>query len=425
MTICFAGLSHLGIIHSLATTAKGFEVIGFDPNNDLCHQLSEGKFPISEPGLSELFTKHRSQCRFTSEVSDLKKCQLIFASLDVATHPNNQSDLNPLNELLEKILPSIPSDSVLVILSQVPPGFTSSLKTKIEATPSNPQLFYQVETLIFGNAVERALQPERYIIGCNTPEKPLPEVYSEWLNAFQCPILPMHYESAELTKIAINMFLVSSVSTTNTIANLCEKIGARWHEIAPALKLDKRIGPHAYLSPGLGLAGGNLERDLVTFQTLANQHGTDSEVVHAWQNNSHYRRHWVLRELSGRLPKASTPSQIAVWGLAYKINTNSIKNSQSIELLQATPHLNKRVYDPQVRLDKSFSIPSIIQVEKPIEACTDASVLIVMTPWPEFKNVNLQRVAEAMPGRIIIDPFGVLNGVEAKKLGFDYIQLGC
>src|SRR5207253_8820951 len=126
-----------------------------------------------------------------------------------------------------------------------------------------------------------------------TPTK----AYAELLSAFDCPVLVMRYESAELTKISINMCLVSSVSVANTMAELCVKIGADWSEIVPALKLDKRIGEYAYLSPGLGIAGGNLERDLATVVSLANEFGTDDGVVDAWISNSRYRRDWALMVL--------------------------------------------------------------------------------------------------------------------------------
>ena len=158
-------------------------------------------------------------------------------------------------------------DAVVVILSQVPPGFTRARQRAGRA------LHYQVETLIFGRAIERALYPERFIVGCADPTAPLPPAYRQFLDAFGCPILPMRYESAELAKISINMCLVASVSVANTLAELCEQIGADWSEIVPALRLDRRIGPHAYLTPGLGIAGGNLERDLATVCALADRAG--------------------------------------------------------------------------------------------------------------------------------------------------------
>src|SRR6266542_5708454 len=129
------------------------------------------------------------------------------------------------------------------------------------------------------------------------PQAPLPAALAALLGECGCPVLPMRYESAELAKIAINMCLVASIATANTLAELCERIGADWGEIAPALRLDRRIGPHAYLAPGLGIAGGNLERDLHTVCRLADAHGTDAGVVHACLGNSRHRGQWATRTL--------------------------------------------------------------------------------------------------------------------------------
>src|SRR5262249_28035441 len=176
-------------------------------------------------------------------------------------HP---SCLVPLDQLVDRVIGPVWRGAVLVILSQVQPGYTRALRQRLDDVLGCKEisLYYQVETLVFGRAVERALKPERFMVGCGDPARPLPASYQELLAAFGCPILPMCYESAELSKIAINVFLTASVTATNTLAEICEHIGADWAEIVPALRLDKRIGPFAYLSPGLGLAGGNLERDL-------------------------------------------------------------------------------------------------------------------------------------------------------------------
>src|ERR1700751_6088434 len=132
------------------------------------------------------------------------------------------------------------------------------------------------------------MQPERYIIGWASPDQPLYARYSLLLGAFSCPILPMRLESAELAKISINMCLVASISVANTLAELCEAVGADWSEIDRSLPLDRRIGPYAYLQPGLGIAGGNLERDLATVMRLGQAHGTDTGFVAAAIANRAY-----------------------------------------------------------------------------------------------------------------------------------------
>src|ERR1019366_9349800 len=180
----------------------------------------------------------------------------VYLAPDIATDDEGRSDDGLLRDLIDLVLPVLRKDAVLVVLSQVEPGFTRSM-----SVPEPGLRYYQVETLVFGRAVERATKPERYIVGCADPSQPLHPQLKMVLDAFNCPILPMRYESAELAKVSINCCLVASVSVANTLAELCESIGADWSEIAPALKLDRRIGAYSYLAPGLGLAGGNLERD--------------------------------------------------------------------------------------------------------------------------------------------------------------------
>jgi UDPglucose 6-dehydrogenase len=303
-----------------------------------------------------------------------------------------------------------------VILCQVPPGFTRGLGFP------GLRLFYQVETLIFGRAVERALNPERFIVGGDDPEKPLPDAFEAVLGAFGCPVLTMLYESAELAKIAINCCLVASISTANTLAELCEKIGADWSEIVPALKLDKRIGPDSYLSPGLGLAGGNLERDLATVLRLAQKHGTDAGVVRAWVDLSAHRNEWAAEMLKQEIVNNNPEAKIAVWGLAYKENTDSTKNSPSLALFVQIDSHNFTVFDPVVPAETAGD--KATGAADAMVAVTDADVLLIMTPWPEFKEILPSKIAAAMKGKTVIDPYGVLDTKAARDAGLDYFTLG-
>jgi UDPglucose 6-dehydrogenase len=423
--IGFIGLSHLGIVYSLATAARGIDVLAFDPDAGLCDELGHARFPIAEPGLRELFQAHRSRIRFSSRAEELGQCELVFVSQDVSTDQTNRSDLAPLQKLIESVAGHFARTATVVVLCQAPPGFTRSLKVGFAGQPVGWRWFYQVETLIFGNAVERALHPERIIIGCDDPKAALPGPYTAWLKAFGCPLLPMRYESAELAKIAINLFLVSSVSTTNTLAELCEKIGADWSEIAPALRLDKRIGPHAYLTPGLGIAGGNLERDLMTVKRLAEGSEAEAGIVEAWLHNSLHRRDWATQSLRRALHKRGIPADkatVAVWGLAYKENTHSIKNSPSLALISSIPECRKQVYDPAVKMPAADLLCE--QRGSALDCCQGADALVVPTPWAEFRQADLTAIRAAMSGRIILDPFGMLDGENAVALGFDYYRLG-
>ncbi len=419
--IGFIGLSHLGLNYSLATAAKGMDVLCYDPDASLVERLQEGVIPIEEPGFQELFGKSRARITFSSEAADLAKCGLVFYALDVRTNEANESDLGPLTGLIEKTSQALSKDAVAVVMSQVRPGYMRSLVGRTGFGPE--RWFYQVETLIFGAAVKRAMEPERFIVGAAEPAAALPRELSAWQSAFGCPVLVMRYESAELAKIAINLFLVSTVSTTNTLAELCETIGADWTEIAPALRLDKRIGPHAYLKPGLGIAGGNLERDLVTVRGLAAGFGTEAGVVDAWIRNSAHAKSWALRILARELTAAKPTARIAVWGLAYKQDTHSIKNSASLELMRALPECRFQAYDPAARVDPSL-FPHVTLRASALETLADSDALVVMTPWREFSAIAPSEVRKRLAGKLVVDPFASMSVGECSAAGLRCLQIG-
>jgi len=420
--IGFIGLSHLGLNYSLATAAKGFDVVAYDPDAMVTARCAAGEFPIEEPGFGELFAQHRDRIRYTSDETALAECELVFYSLDVRTDERNESDLGPLTALIRATAPRLSPGTIAVILSQVSPGYTRQLRTELcELSPAD--FYYQVETLIFGRAVERAMQPERFIVGADDPARSLPAALQVWHAAFKCPVLVMGLESAELAKIAINFFLVSTVATTNTLAEICEAIGADWNEIVPALRLDRRIGPHAYLIPGLGIAGGNLERDLVTVQFLAAHHGTEAGIVTAWQRNSRHRRDWAIRKIQCALPTNEHRSVLAIWGFAYKVDTHSTKNSPSLELMRALCGHRIRAHDPIAQIDAA-EFPHVTIFSSPLAAAEGADALLVMTPWSSYASLPVKELRKLLRGRVIIDPYAVLDETQCRDLGFEYYRLG-
>ena len=347
---------------------------------------------------------------------------LFFIRSMCATNERNESDPGPLTELIRATAPKLSPGTIAVVLSQVSPGYTRQLRTELrELSPAD--FYYQVETLIFGRAVERAMQPERFIVGAHDPARSLPAPLQAWHASFKCPVLVMGLESAELAKIAINFFLVSTVATTNTLAEICEAIGADWNEIVPALRLDRRIGPHAYLKPGLGIAGGNLERDLVTVQSLAARHGTEVGIVTAWQRNSRHRRDWAIRQIERAFPSKEHQAVLAVWGFAYKADTHSTKNSPSIELMRALHSHRIRAHDPVAQIDAA-EFPHVTIFSSPLAAAEGADALVVMTPWNSYASVPLKELRKVFQGRVIIDPYAILDEAQCRDLGFEYQRLG-
>jgi len=417
MIIGVVGMSHLGLVTAAAFGGQGFETLCFDADTVLLDRIKAGDLPVREPGLAALIAQNGARQSFTGDFARLAQCDVVYIARDVPTDDDAQSDLGDVRTLIEQTVPRLGPEAVLVVLCQVPPGFTRA----VAFDPA--RLYYQVETLVFGNAVERATQPERFIVGCADPARPLPDAYRAVLQSFDCPILAMGYESAELAKISINFCLVASISVANTLAELCEQIGADWHEIVPALKLDRRIGAYSYLSPGLGIAGGNLERDLQTVLRLAGEHHTDAGVIEAWLHNSRYRRDWAVETLRRCLRDGIADPLVAVWGLAYKQDTHSVKNSPSLASLAQMHDLRVRLHDPVVPADV-VDHPHAEAADSARAAVAGADALMIMTPWQAYRDVPPGDIAAAMSGRTVIDPYRVLDPAAALRAGLDYHTLG-
>ena len=416
--VAFAGLTHLGLVSATAVGSAGFETVCFDKDAALIARLRKGDLPVVEPDLPELLRSNGDRQRFTSSISDIGACDVVYVAPDISTDGEGRSDPSALTELINLIVPAMRQQSVLVVLSQVEPGFTRAL-----ATPAPERRYYQVETLVFGRAVERATKPERYIVGCADPSRPLDARLKAVLDAFNCPVLTMRYESAELAKIAINCCLVASISVANTLAELCESIGADWAEIVPALKLDRRIGQFAYLAPGLGIAGGNLERDLAAVRSLAAANGTDASIVEAWVNNSRHRRNWAARTIRRALLDRKPDATVAVWGLAYKENTHSVKNSPSLATISQLNPARIRAHDPVVPAS-AVGAANVEGFVDPLAAAKGADALMILTPWPDYRHVAPKEIAQALRGNIVLDPYAVLDGSAVGKAGLVYYTLG-
>lgn len=416
LVIGFAGLTHLGINSAVASAARGFQVVGYDPDAAVVTGLKLGVLPIQEPQLPELLACHTGKIHFENTPHCLAACDIVYVSVDIPTDDHGQSYLDPIHNIIGTVVNNMSLGALLVILCQVPPGFTRQV-----AWPAH-QLYYQVETLIFGRAIDRALYPERIILGCSLPDQPLDDRLLHFVQAFDCPILPMRYESAELAKISINMFLVASVTTSNILAELCEQVGADWAEIVPALRLDKRIGQHAYLNPGLGIAGGNLERDLATVIYLAQRHKTDGAVVASWVAHSQHCKDWAWRTLNALVLTKIPAAQIAVLGLTYKAETDSTKNSAALALLDSLMECKVNAFDPVAAPATTRS--GVRRTQTAGEAIDGADVLVIMTPWPEFRNITAAELVALMIGRVVIDPYRVLDRNSLLAAGLTHATLG-
>jgi len=415
LKVGFVGLSHLGINHMAAAAEKNFICVGVDENQKKINGINQYFINYNEPGLKNKILKNKNKIIITNKFKNLKECRLVFITKDTVTNKNNKPDYKPLLKLIRKTKKNLSKSSVLVILSQIKPGFIRSIKF------DHSRLYYQVETLIFGQAINRALNPERIIVGLSNKKQKIKPIYLKYLKKFNCPILKMNYESAEIAKISINILLASTVTTTNLLSQLCEDYSADWYDIIPALKLDRRIGKYAYIKPGLGISGGNIERDIVTVKEILTKNSSHYGLMQKILDNSKFMKLWVNRILIKRKILKKRKLNIGIIGVAYKENTNSLKNSTSIELIQL---LNKKhkinIYEPMLKLnirncEQMISINKLINLNE---------IIILMRPWTNKEQIKLMSKYIKLKKRVtVIDPYRVLN-LEFNKKNVKYFTIG-
>ena len=417
LTVGFAGMTHLGTCSSVGASIHGNNVVAFDTDKQVIAKRLMGQFDSAEPGIEDFLLSLPNNYQLTNNVSDLKKCDLVMISIDSPIDGEGNVNSEPVEKYFDLVAQTIDSSVPIVILSQVRPGFTRKIhKFRLET-------YYQMETLIFGQGLERALKPERYVIGLVDETKPLNRKYEEYLRQGNCPLLPMSFESAELTKLSANFFLASTITATNTLAALSSKLGANWKQIAESLKLDRRIGPYAYLNAGLGIGGSNIIRDLIGIREMTRMQGTDASIVDAMLKNSEFSKNWLMRQLSEIIPLVDSP-RIGILGLSYKQNTDSTIGSSGVKTARSISRIFPTfVYDPVVREDKIL-IPHVNWVNSAQEVVSLVNIIIISTEWNEFMTNEFKDVLMNSQLKFIIDPFGCQLHLKSESSKIKYRTLG-
>ena len=415
------GLSHLGLVASACLASMGFEVTAVG-DSALAADLAAGRLPVHEPGLEDLLA--RTPPTFTGDYAALKGTEVVIVALDTATDSENRADLSALERHIDLALPWLPADGVVALMSQVPVGYTRALVERLRAKRPDfrARVYYWVETLVIGDAVARYLEPERVIVGGPDAEAPPEPELDALVARFGCPVLRMNYESAELCKAAINFYLAASVTYANTLADLCEATGASMAAIVPALRSDRRIGPYAYIRPGLGLAGGNLERDLMHLRDIAARHGIDAALPALILEHSAARYDWLRRAVERHVLRPGTRPRIALWGLAYKKNSRSTRNAVSLKLLRDLAGRALVIaYDPQVTLETTADLQMAASA---LQALDGADALVIVTDWDEFGAVDPSAIRERLRSPVVVDAAGVLDGERSRRAGLTRVAVG-
>jgi UDPglucose 6-dehydrogenase len=404
MKIVVLGLWHLGCVTS-ACCAKFFETVGLDFDQPTVDDLRRGKPPLFEPGLADLLQNGFASQRLSFEsdpATALKDANLLWVAYDTPVDEDDQPDVLPVLEGIDRCMSDLPDDAMVLISSQIPAGTCHLLETKYPGR----QFAYSPENLRLGKAIEIFLHQDRVILGMRGGADAAQ--LSELLRNFSTNILRVRTESAEMIKHAINSFLALSITFMNEIARICEKVDADAREVERGLKSEARIGPKAYLSPGGPFAGGTLARDVVTLDYLASRLGEELFLIPAIKISNDQHKQWAIQKLREELGSLAG-KRIAVLGLTYKPDTDTLRRSLAIELcrLLQTESVEVRAYDPAAEglPDDLNQVNLFRNIE---QAASGSDALVVCTEWPQLMKADWRTIVAGLRPAIVIDANGFL-----------------
>jgi UDPglucose 6-dehydrogenase len=403
LNVCVAGLWHLGSVTAACLASVGHKVVAYDSNRTTIENLSQGRPPISEPELPELVSRgmRNGHLRFTSDRSDaLREADVLWIAYDTPVDEDDNADVDLVIREVEALIPLTREGSLILISSQIPVGTTRLLEHK--GVPRRITFAYSPENLRLGKAIDLFMRPDRIVVG--TRQESDRAKISELLKPVTTRIEWMSVESAEMTKHALNAFLATSVTFINEIATICERVGADAKEVERGLKSEKRIGPSAYLSPGAAFAGGTLARDVVFLSALGDEHHVATTLISSLKASNDVHRTWANRRLTELLGHVHG-KRIAIWGLTYKPGTDTLRRSAAIELCRWLINEGAIVsaYDPAVKSLPGDLADQMQLAPTALDSAKAADALVVMTEWPEYREIDADSVAAALKGRLVLD----------------------
>ena len=421
MNVVVLGLWHLGCV-TAACCAEHFPTVGLDFDEAAVGGLRGGKAPVFEPGLDHLIQRGLEAGRLSfavgAEAAALGAADVLWVCYDTPVDENDAADVPFVMERLEACLPALRPGAVVLLSSQIPAGTCR----KLEARHPGVAFACSPENLRLGKALEIFRRPERIVAGVRAPGA---RTALEPLFAPFCrEILWMRPESAEMTKHGINAWLALSVTFANEMARLCEAVGADAREVERGLRSEPRIGQKAYIRPGASFAGGTLARDVVALTQLAREHDEPAAIFPAILAGNEAHKDWALGKLR-RLIQPLEGSVVAVLGLTYKPDTNTLRRSGAVELCVKLLKAGARVrcYDPS-----SPELPTALREAQVCanleEAVAGADAAVVATEWRQIKQADWTDLAGRMRRRLIIDANGFLASNAETLRGVEYYAVG-
>ena len=429
MRLSVVGTGYLGATHAACMVELGHEVIGLDTDATKVAALSEGRVPFWEPGLDAVLQRglESGRLRFTTDPTESAGARVHFLCVGTPQRPDSPAaDLSQVNGAVDALLPVLDAGALLVGKSTVPVGTAAAIEAKVQ--PTGARVAWNPEFLREGHAVEDTLRPDRLVFGVRDPgdEAVLREVYAPLLDA-ATPLLVTDFATAELVKVAANAFLATKISFINAMAEVCEATGGDIVTLSAALGMDPRIGPQ-FLRAGLGFGGGCLPKDIRAFMARAGELGVDEALMFLRDIddiNIRRRQHTVDLTVAS-LGGSAAGRTVAVWGAAFKPDSDDVRDSPALHVARALHDLGARVvvHDPRAIDNARALFPDLDYAETAEEAARGADVLLLLTEWRDYTAIDPAGVLPLMTTPTVIDARNALDVERWRSAGWTYRALG-
>ena len=432
MNVLVIGTGYVGLVSGTCFAELGSNVTCVDKDLKKINSLKAGEIPIYENGLESLVKKNSDSGRlaFSSDVEGgIKEADIIFIAVGTPPAQDGGADLSHVMKVAEIIAENAKNGAIIVTKSTVPVGTGDKINTLISnikpdiqfSVASNPEFLRE------GNAVKDFLEPDRVVIGAQDEEtlKKVARLYKPLENEGRAIVLTDR-RTAELSKYASNSYLAMRIAYINEIADLCESCGADIEKVSEAMGFDHRIGGN-YLKPGPGFGGSCFPKDTLALRKIGNDHDVELKITDAVINSNNDRKLKLVDKIISAAGGEISGKKISVLGLAFKANTDDIRDSSALTVIEKLLEHNAEIsaYDPEAleNTKKFFSNDKIRYENSTYDCCRDAEIIIILTEWNEFQNIDWHQVNPAKD-KIIIDFRNLYNPASMRDKGFKYHSVG-
>ncbi len=429
MEITVVGTGYVGLVAGVCFADVGHKVTCVDNNPDKINALNDGKIPIYEPGLEDILRSAQSRLSFTTDLSKaLAQSEVAFIAVGTPETADGSADLGPTFSVLEGICKTATSPKIIVLKSTVPVGTNKKVQEYIDQHSEHAhEVVNNPEFLKEGAAIDDFLRPDRVVIGCKSEhaQKVMGKIYGPFVRNGH-PIIFMSNTAAELTKYAANSFLATKITFMNEVANYCERVGADVDKVRAGMGSDSRIGKR-FLFPGIGYGGSCFPKDVKALQKAGADANYDFKILDAVIDVNSKQKTILLPKIENHFNGNLKNKKIAIWGLAFKPETDDIREAPSIDMMKALLENEAllSVFDPEAmpNIKNKFG-DKLHYASSMYEALENADALVICTEWSIFRTPDFNKIKSLLKEATIFDGRNLYDIQLMQKEGFSYTSIG-